>query len=212
MNPIKKPSAQLLTTEPMEFNKEYWTRQYKSNKTIWDAKSITTPLKTYIDQLTNKQLRILIPGAGRAHEAEYLHKKGFTQVSLLDISPEPLLQFHKRVPDFPKSHLLEADFFKHAGTYDLILEQTFFCSIPLNRRTEYVQKTHELLAPNGKLVGLLFTRDFPKPGPPFGGSRESYLELFEPHFQIRVLAPAKNSIAPRAGSEHFIIFVRTPHQ
>lgn len=33
------------------------------------------PLKVYFDQLTNKDLKILIPGGGNSHEAEYLLKK-----------------------------------------------------------------------------------------------------------------------------------------
>ena len=52
--------------------KNYWTNRYSKAKTGWDIGYPSTPLKTYFDQLENKDLRILIPGAGNAYEAEYL--------------------------------------------------------------------------------------------------------------------------------------------
>jgi hypothetical protein len=41
-----------------------------------------------------------------AHEAEYLYQQGFTNVFILDIVPQPLARFGKRVPDFPKELLI----------------------------------------------------------------------------------------------------------
>ena len=92
-------------------NEQYWTERYQKNETGWDVGHPTTPLKEYIDQLENKQLRILIPGAGNAYEAEYLFEQGFKNVFVLDIAKNPLETFEKRVPDFPKEHLLHKDFF-----------------------------------------------------------------------------------------------------
>ena len=52
--------------------KEYWINRYKEERTGWDIGYPSTPLKEYIDQLQDKNLRILIPGAGNGYEAEYL--------------------------------------------------------------------------------------------------------------------------------------------
>ena len=72
----------------MSSDKDYWTQRYKDDLTGWDIGAVSTPLKTYFDQLTDKSLRILIPGAGNAHEADIpLHKQGFSNVSILDVSP-----------------------------------------------------------------------------------------------------------------------------
>ena len=57
----------------MLINKNFWDTQYKEGNTGWDVGSITTPLKAYFEQLTDKSLAILIPGAGNAYEAEYLN-------------------------------------------------------------------------------------------------------------------------------------------
>jgi hypothetical protein len=48
----------------------------RSNETGWDLGQVSPPLKAYIDQLTDKNLRILIPGCGNSYEAEYLLEKG----------------------------------------------------------------------------------------------------------------------------------------
>src|SRR5699024_1857395 len=182
-----------------------WDARYQEGRTGWNIGTISTPLKDYIDGLADKSLKILIPGCGNAYEAEYLFRQGFAQVYVADISKYPLDNFQKRVPDFPKNHLLHTDFFKLTDSFDLILEQTFFCALPPKYRSAYVDKIHQLLNPEGKLAGLLF--DFPKTnaGPPDGGDRHEYRKLFKPTFTFKTLDTAYNSIKPRAGKELFFI-------
>lgn len=187
-------------------DKEYWQKQYKTGKTGWNIGYISPPIKTYIDQLTDKNLTILIPGAGNAYEAEYLFEKGFTNVFVLDIVKFPLENFLKRFPEFPENQIIKDDFFKHEERYDLIFEQTFFSALPVEKRSLYVEKVYELLKPNGKLVGLLFDRDFDSAFPPFGGNKEVYQNLFSKKFHLKVLEKAYNSIKPRHNNELFIIF------
>lgn len=190
--------------------KNYWSNRYKEDKTGWDIGSASTPLKTYIDHLKNKQQKILIPGAGNAYEAEYLFNQGFEQVYVLDISRAPLDAFQRRVPEFPSEQLIEENFFAHESPYDLILEQTFFCSFPPTKanRQLYAKKMHELLVPQGKLVGLWF--DIPLTGDmekrPFGGNKAEYLSYLEPLFEVVVFEKCYNSIPPRSGNELFGIF------
>lgn len=192
--------------------KEYWSQRYKEERTGWDIGSPSTPIKEYIDQLTDKNLKILIPGAGNAYEAEYLIKQGFTNIFILDISEIPLQEFKQRNPDFPSGNLLCDDFFTHTETYDVIIEQTFFCSFPplAETRKKYAEHMSELLHTNGKLVGLWF--NFPLIGDmekrPFGGNKQEYLGYFEPYFEVKTFEKAYNSIEPRAGSELFGIFVK----
>lgn len=192
--------------------KDLWSNRYKEQRTGWDIGYPSTPLKTYIDQLENKDLKILIPGAGNAYEAEYLYLNGFTNVHILDIAPDPLLAFQKRIPDFPSAQLIQSNFFEHEGQYDLILEQTFFCSFPptIENRSSYADKMSQLLGENGKLVGLWFT--MPLTGDmvkrPFGGTKEEYLGYLSPYFNTCIFEQAHNSIPPRMGNELFGIFER----
>ena len=190
---------------------KFWSDRYAEQRTGWDIGYPSTPLKTYFDQLVSKDQRILIPGAGNAYEAEYLHQRGFTNVFVLDISEHPLAAFQQRVPDFPITHLLRGDFFEHKGTYDLIIEQTFFCSFEptAENRTAYAKKMAELLPTGGKLVGLWFDIPLVENGKrPFGGTRAKYLAYFRPYFEIKTFERAYNSIPPRRGNELFGIFVR----
>ena len=188
-----------------KLDRDYWTNRYKNNTAKWDLGKPSTPIAEYIDQLTNKELKILIPGCGNSYEAEYLYEKGFTNVFLIDLSPEPLEQFKLRNPKFPQNQLIEGDFFDHHGSYDLILEQTFFCAINPSLRNKYTEKMNQLLKSGGKLVGLLFNCYFENEGPPFGGDRNEYLPLFEPYFRIKTFDIALNSIPQRSNRELFII-------
>ncbi len=188
-----------------QLNEEFWAAQYRENDTYWNAGSITTPLKEYFDQVEDKNIKILIPGVGHGHELLYLYRNGFTNVTAVDITREALQIIREVEPDFPSSSLVQADFFEYSGTYDLIVEQTFFCSLQPELRASYVSKMNQLLKPKGKLIGLLFDFCFTEPGPPFGGSNQEYRELFSQGFSIRTMESAYNSIKPRQGRELFII-------
>jgi thiopurine S-methyltransferase len=190
-----------------KLNKEFWEQRYEQEDVGWDIGHISTPLRAYIDQLTNKNLKILIPGAGNAYELKYLVEKGFSNVFVIDIAKQPLENTKKRIPSFPEKQLLEGDFFDLAlDNFDLILEQTFFCALDPSLRSAYVDKMKQLLKPNGKLVGLLFNFPLTESGPPFGGSAAAYIYLFQEQFHIKVLETAHNSIKPRADKELFFIF------
>lgn len=187
----------------------YWTNRYQENLTGWDIGSPSLPLKEYIDQLIKKDIKILIPGAGNAYEAEYLFHQGFSNVFVLDISKVPLEQFKKRVPDFPSTQLLHSDFFELNDHFDLILEQTFFCSFEptSENRMAYGKKMQTLLKPDGKLVGVWFKHPLTNESKrPFGGSKEEYLRYLTPHFEVIAFDDCYNSIGPRMGNELFGIF------
>jgi thiopurine S-methyltransferase len=188
------------------FDKDFWTAKYRANELGWDMGSVSPPIKNYIDQLEDRDISILIPGAGNAYEAEYLHNEGFSDVDVLDISADPLKNLSLRVPDFPEEHLIQSDFFEWQRTYDLILEQTFFCALDPKLRQAYAKKMNDLLNPGGKLVGLFFDFPLTEAGPPFGGHYKEYVSTFEKWFDIRVLERCHNSIKPRLGKELFLIF------
>lgn len=192
-----------------KFDALFWSSKYQEGQTGWDMGEVSPPIKAYIDQLTNKNLSILIPGAGNAYEAAYLFEQGFTDVTVLDLAKEPLDNFKKRVPDFPVSNLVQQDFFKHEGYYDLIIEQTFFCALDPSLRMNYIDKMKALLKTNGKLVGLLFDFRLSDEGPPFGGDADAYSLAFQKQFYLKTLTPCYNSIKPRDGKELFINFVKT---
>jgi methyl halide transferase len=185
---------------------QYWSERYTTGQTGWDTGGITPPLKEYFNQLSNKNLAILIPGCGNSHEAAYLLQQGFTNITLIDISE--ILCNHIRQKfsaEIPGSlTIICGNFFDHTGQYDLIVEQTFFCALNPALRSSYATKTNELLLPGGKLAGVFFNKNFDG-GPPFGGSLAEYQLLFAPLYKIVCMEPCHNSITPRAGTELFVI-------
>lgn len=183
-------------------SEEFWANRYESGMTGWDLGEVSPPIKAYIDQLTDKSIRILIPGCGNGYEAEYLWSQGFQHIHVVDLAKEPLENLKQRCPEFPENQLHHGDFFEHINAYDLILEQTMFCAIDPNLRQSYADKVHELLQSKGRLVGVLFNRDFDG-GPPYGGNKEEYLTYFSA-FESIFMEPCYNSIAPRQGSELFV--------
>ncbi|WP_159949914.1 methyltransferase domain-containing protein [Polaribacter septentrionalilitoris] len=188
----------------MNLSENFWTNKYKTNKIGWDLGEVSPPLKNYFDQLQNKEQKILIPGGGNSYEAEYFFKNGFKNVYVVDIAKQPLKNIKLRVPDFPESQLIHANFFDLDNQFDLIIEQTFFCAINPTLRAKYATKINAILKPKGKLVGVLFDAVLNEDHPPFGGNKEEYLNYFQPYFKNIQMEPCYNSYPNRQGMELFV--------
>jgi SAM-dependent methyltransferase len=183
-------------------NDAFWSQRYTSQTAAWDLGQVSPPIQKYVAQITDKKWRILIPGCGNAYEALYLLEKGFSNITLIDISAVLVDKLKSQWGQTP-INIIHGDFFDHHLQYDLILEQTFFCALHPSLRLNYALHMKKLLVPGGLLVGVLFDTVF-ESGPPFGGSQQEYQLLFEPHFASVSLSPCYNSIAPRAGKELFL--------
>ncbi len=186
-----------------ELNDQYWSERYREGSTKWDLGGPSGPLQAYLEQRTDKAVKMLIPGCGNAYEARWALQAGFTNLTLIDISELLVSELRQRFAGQPVQ-IIHGNFFDLDGQYELILEQTFFCALDPALRPQYVEKMHSLLQPGGKLVGVLFNKEF-EGGPPFGGLEQQYRDLFNRYFTIEAMDPCYNSIAPRAGSELFII-------
>lgn len=187
----------------MNLSEDFWDDRYKNQDTGWDLGEVSPPLKAYFDQLMNKDLKILIPGGGNSHEAEYLHYLGFKNVYVVDLSKTALQNVILRVPSFPSSHLIQQNFFDLEMSFDVIIEHTFFCALNPNLRAAYTLKMSEILHENGSIVGLLFNMPLNTDKPPFGGNKADYIGHFEPYFKILTMKPALNSHHKRKGTELF---------
>mgnify|MGYP000888381523 CR=1 FL=1 len=188
-------------------DQSYWNERWQKKETGWDIGQASPAITQYMEQYPDKNATILIPGCGNAYEAEYLIDNGFTNITLIDIAQQAVDSLKEKFSDTPQVKVLCDDFFTHEGSYDLIIEQTFFCAISPNLRTEYAEKTASLLNERGRIIGVLFDRQFEQ-GPPFGGSTKEYIPIFEPYFTIQKMDACYNSIPPRAKSEVFINLIK----
>lgn len=189
---------------------QFWENRWQQQQTGWDLGKVSPPLQNFIDTLQNKHTRTLIPGCGNAYEALYLLENGFSNITVIDIAPSPVATLQQRLEHIPHPEtvrVLCGDFFEHTGTYNLILEQTFFCAIDPSLRKTYAHKCHDLLSTGGKVAGVLFNRDF-EGGPPFGGNTTEYQTYFSPLFSNVHMVPCTTSAAPRLGSEIWVEFVK----
>ncbi|ATL49799.1 SAM-dependent methyltransferase [Chitinophaga caeni] len=186
-------------------DKHYWNQRYRTGATGWDLGQVSPPIAAYIDQCQNLKARILIPGGGNSYEAQYLWEKGFTDITVVDISDELIENLKRKYRDTGIKFISE-DFFQHLGEYDIIIEQTFLSALDPSLRDRYAKKMYSLLWQNGRFIGVIFKRQFDEPGPPFGGSVKDYRRLFEPYFDFHTFAPCVNSHPARQGSELFFSF------
>ena len=189
----------------INLNEAYWDNQYKANTIGWDLGQLSPPIKIIIDAIQDKDSRILIPGCGNTYEAIYLLEQGFTNVTVIDIAPTLIHNLKIKFANNNRITVVLGDFFEHHGSYDYIIEQTFFCALPPELRQKYVWKMNQLLAENGKLTGVLFNKTF-ELGPPFGGSLKEYEQLFKEDFEFNTLVTSTHSILARANSELYFEF------
>ena len=187
-------------------SKEYWNSLYDKDEIGWDIGFPSPAIKGYVDQLTNKDNAILMPGCGNAYEAEYLLAQGFTDVTLIDIAPSLTAALDKKFRNEigNRIKIVTGDFFEHTGMYNHILEQTFLSALDPSVRPIYVDKMHSLLKKDGHLTGVLFGKVFEEDGPPYGGTLQEYKQMFSKKFRIKKLEPCYNSIERRKGAEVFI--------
>jgi len=193
----------------MELDANYWTDRWANGQTGWDIGHPNHGLVAEVKKRFPPTTKILIPGAGRGLEAEALWEAGYLDTYVCDWAPnafEQLLKsavLAKAIPNLEerRSRLIVSDFFELRNSFDLIIEQTFFCALDPSLREAYVDQASSLLKPVGKWLGILFDCHFPTNGPPFGGDKELYIKLFSKSFEIEYFEQFDASIAPRQGKE-----------
>lgn len=197
-----------LVTCENPIDQSFWDNQYQAKTIGWDLGLVSPPIKNHIDTLENKNISILIPGCGNSYEAEYLQEQGFTNITVIDIAPTLVESLKSKFEKNSNIKIILGDFFEHQGQYDIIIEQTFFCALLPALRQKYVWKMHQLLVENGKIIGLLFNRDFEN-SPPFGGNKAEYEALFKATFVLNSIEKENNSVPSRSNSELFIVFQKS---
>lgn len=197
-----------LVTCENPIDQSFWDNQYQAKTIGWDLGLVSPPIKNHIDTLENKNISILIPGCGNSYEAEYLLEQGFTNITVIDIAPTLVESLKSKFEKNSNITIILGDFFEHQGQYDIIIEQTFFCALLPALRQKYVWKMHQLLVENGKIIGLLFNRDFEN-SPPFGGNKAEYEALFKATFVLNSIEKENNSVPSRSNSELFIAFQKS---
>ncbi|HZR47644.1 MAG TPA: methyltransferase domain-containing protein [Candidatus Manganitrophaceae bacterium] len=196
-----------------EVDPAFWARLYQSGETGWDQGG---PSPGLVDFLNGKNYvlpgRILVPGAGRGHDARALARAGFgvTGIDAVASAVEQAVQL-ARAEKLEQIEFVQADFFdlpsSLRGPYDWIFEHTFFCAIDPALRDRYVEIAADLLKPSGRLLGVFFNIQ-PESGPPFGTTRRELIDRFTPYFNLLEEAVPR-SLPNREGKELLMLWQRS---
>lgn len=181
----------------------YWQAVYEEGSPGWDKDAPAPPLVGAIRQARLPAgTRVLVPGCGFGHEALLLAREGL-EVTAVDFAPAAIRGLKARAGDLP-IRALERDLFSlgrdHAGYFELVVEHTCFCAIPLEMRGEYVQVMAQVLREGGLLIGLFYETDR-QDGPPFRTTCEDIYRHFSPHFEVLSLSRPPDSFEGRQGKE-----------
>ncbi len=186
---------------------EFWDSIYDDGTPPWDQEQAAPPLVRSIDALIAPAgTRVIVPGCGLGHEALFLAAKGYA-VTAVDFAANAVAGLRRRAAAAGLCmDVVQADVFELpealAGGFDLLVEHTCFCAIPLERRVDYVHVAARVLRPGASLLGLFFEVDVAlEDGPPFATTRSDVEHYFEPLFDIQNLEQPPDSFAGRRGRE-----------
>jgi len=181
----------------------YWQAVYEEGSPGWDKNAPAPPLVRAIRQAGLPQgTRVLVPGCGFGHEALFLAQEGL-EVTAVDFAPAAIKALKARAGDLPL-RALERDLFSldqdHAGFFELVVEHTCFCAIPIQMRDAYALVMARVLGEGGRVIGLFYETDREE-GPPFRTTREDIHCHFSPHFEVVSLSRPHDSFEGRQGKE-----------
>lgn len=195
----------------------FWEARYRARDTGWDIAQAAPPIVEWFSGpgAPPPGQRVLVPGAGRGHDALFLAQRG-DRVLAVDFAAPALAALRRRrralglAPD--RCRTLRADVLKlgkrFAGQFDLLVEYTCYCAIDPGDRDAYAAMAAQVLRPGGLLVGLFFPFRTGTPGPPFPVSGPEIRERFAADFEVETWITPTSSIERRQGEERLVVFRR----
>ncbi|MBC8721952.1 thiopurine S-methyltransferase [Paraburkholderia sp. 31.1] len=202
-DPTQPAAPDFATRDPD--SPEFWDERFERHFTPWDQAGVPSAFRAFAER--HRDVAVLIPGCGSAHEAGWLARQG-NPVRAIDFSPAAVAAAREQLGAHA-SLVDQADFFTYAPPFApaWIYERAFFCALPPARRADYAQRMGELLPAGGLLAGIFFIGATPK-GPPFGIDRGELDALLTPHFELVEDEAVDDSIAVFAGRERWLAWRR----
>ena len=187
-----------------------WEADYRRKSDGWDLSGPTPTFKQLATSGRFKPGRMLVPGAGRGHDAREFARHGF-QVTAVDFSPYVIREMNRLADPQAPVEALQHDLFtlphELDGTFDYILEYTCFCAIDPKRRHEYADLVTRLLKHGGMYIDLAFPLDGRPGGPPFAVSDSEVIDLFGKRgFELVSREKPTESVSARRHAEELFVF------
>jgi len=180
-----------------------WDSAYREEKQGWEMGGVNPALSHYgLPSLLQEGSSVLVPGAGRGHDAEWISQRK-AKVTALDFSPLAQAEFRMSYPTSSVEYRSD-DVFEYlkasSESFDGIFEHTIFCAINPSRRLEYLDGVYNALKADGIYFGLFFQLSWVG-GPPFGLTQWELNELIKDRFNIKAWEIAEGSHPRRKGRE-----------
>jgi methyl halide transferase len=189
---------------------EKWDENYQRGTDGWDLGKPTPLFQQLLLRPDLPPGRIIVPGAGRGHDAREFARYGF-QVTAVDFSSPAVQEMHRLAsPDAPVE-ILQHDIFmlpeSFDQSFDYVLEYTCFCAIDPTGRAAYADLVARLLKSGGMYIDLAFPLDGRKGGPPFAVTIKEILDLFLARdFKLISREKSVQSIPRRRDAEELLLF------
>ena len=189
-----------------------WDEHYKTGEVLWDKGRASPPLLEYLKRHQIRG-RTLVPGCGRGHDLATAVEHGLDAIGL-DIAPTGIAEARARYPQIADRFMI-GNFFnlpaEMRGAFDVVLEHTLLCALPLAMREDYRRAIDVALRRGGLLIGVWFINPALDPGeegPPFGISVEELTALFRDGYEIVDDYVPNVSFANREGRERIRVLRR----
>ncbi len=179
-----------------------WEQRYREGRTRWDLGGAPPALVRAIAARPAPPARaVLVPGAGFGHDAFAWARAGHA-VTAVDLAPSACAALRARAERAGLTlTVLEADVLalpgSLAGAFDLVWEQTCFCTLPPALRGRYVAAMAAALRPGGSYLGLLWNHGQPG-GPPFDVAWPEVRPAFLEHFVERGAEAVADAVPGRS--------------
>ena len=190
-----------------------WNADYQRKSDGWDLGGPTPIFKRLASSDRFKPGRMLVPGAGRGHDAREFARHGF-RVTAVDFADLAVQEMKRLADPLAPVEVLQHDLFSLPKeldhTFDYVLQYTCFCAIDPARRTEYADLVTRLLKPGGAYIDLAFPLDGRPGGPPFAVSEAELLKLYQERgFKLLGRETPVDSVSQRRGAEELFIYEKT---
>lgn len=175
-------------------DKTDWKKFWEEGRTPWDLGGphlatryiLAEVSKTSKYDFANKH--VVIPGAGRAHDASiFLQKK--SNVVAYDLSKIACRESERLHSKFSNFSAVAGDYIVAAerapGAVDVVFDRAMLCALPEPLRKPYINAAANHLRSGGLFITIPFRKFVEKiDGPPFEVSQTEIVELFNEHFDL----------------------------
>lgn len=190
----------------------FWEEIYQAGRAGWDLGGPAPVFRRLLERGQFAPGRMIVPGAGRGHDARMFARHGF-EVVAVDFAADAVREMLALADPQAPVEAVQTDIFDlprgFDGGFDYFLEYTCFCAIDPLRRAEYADLVARLLKPGGTYIALLFPIWKHAGGPPFAVSPDELAGLLTARgFGLLKREIPPDSVPQRQGFEELLIFQR----